>query len=197
MANGRVLTGFSLPVVAKYTANEGTVTYSSGQALARGVDVTLDLESSDSSAFWADNIEAETIGGQFTGGTVTLTVDGLKDAARKLIQGLTATKEIGGVNFTVYDNTQDIPYMGLGFICRYMENGVTSWVPVILPKIAFDVDGMEAATQEEDIEFQTQELTATIMRDDTATHQWRLIGEGQETEAAALATIHAMFNISA
>ena len=197
MANGRVLTGFSLPVVAKYTAEGTTITYSDGQALARGVDVTLDIESSDASHFWADNVAAESVGGQFTGGTVTLTVDGLKDAARKLILGITAEGTIGEAKSIDYDDTMVIPYVGLGFICRYMEQGVTTYVPVILPKIAFDVDGLEAATQEEDIEFQTQELTATILRDDSATHIWRRVVEAQETEADALAIINTALGISA
>ena len=46
MANGRVLTGFSLPYIALYSASTaGVVSYSSGQILARGVSVSLDVNS--------------------------------------------------------------------------------------------------------------------------------------------------------
>ena len=38
-ANGRVITGFSQPYVALYSESGGTVTYASGQILARGVSV--------------------------------------------------------------------------------------------------------------------------------------------------------------
>ena len=41
MANGRVATGFSKPIVAKYEAEGTTVTYTGAMPLARGVDVTL------------------------------------------------------------------------------------------------------------------------------------------------------------
>lgn len=196
MANGRVITGFSKPYVALYTNTEGTVSYSSGMALARGVDVDISLETSDADAFYADNVAAETVGGMFTGGTVTLNVDGLKDTARKLIMGLpTASKvTVNSQEVDVYDygDDQEIPYVGLGFVVRYMEDGVTSYVPYVLTKVIFDVDGLSAETQGESIDFQTAELTASLMRDDSTNHRWRRIAAAQTTEAAAEAVIQAM-----
>ena len=46
MANGRVCTGFSKPYVAVYSATGGTIKYESGQDLARGVDVSIEPETS-------------------------------------------------------------------------------------------------------------------------------------------------------
>ena len=196
MANGRVITGYSMPKVAVYSYASNTVTYTGLMALARGVSVSMDVETSDSSDFYADNVLAESAGGRFTGGTVTLTVDGLKDDARKLIQGLptetTLTVGSDSVKVLEYDDRQAAPYVGVGFVVRYMENGVTSYVPVVLTKCVFDVDTIEAETQGENIDFQTAELTATIARDDTANHTWRRIGEAQTTEALAEAVIAAM-----
>lgn len=196
MANGRVITGFSKPYVALYSAEGTTVTYSSGTALARGVSVSLDIETGDNENFYADNIMAESAGGTFTGGTVTLTVDGLKDAARKLIMGLPTETSLTVGTATVkvqeYDDRQAIPYVGIGFVVRYMENGVTSYVPYVFPKCIFSEDGIEANTQEESIEFQTTELTATLMRDDSTNHRWRRIAEAQTTEALAEDAVEAM-----
>lgn len=196
MANGRVITGFSKPYVALYSADGTTVTYSSGTALARGVSVSLDIETGDNENFYADNIMAESAGGTFTGGTVTLTVDGLKDAARKLIMGLPTETSLTVGTATVkvqeYDDRQAIPYVGIGFVVRYMENGVTSYVPYVFPKCIFSEDGIEANTQEESIEFQTTELTATLMRDDSTNHRWRRIAEAQTTEALAEDAVEAM-----
>lgn len=198
MAAGRVLTGFSMPYVATYSASGSTITYTGASQLARGVSVAIAIESGDGSTFYADNVAAEGTGGVFTGGTVTLTVDGLKDAARKLIEGLANPTEVTVGSDTVdvysYDTDQVIPYVGIGFVARYMENGVTTYVPVVLTKCQFDVDGMEAATQAESVEFQTQELTATIMRDDSTKHCWRKIAEAQETETAAVAVITALLS---
>lgn len=193
MANGRVITGYSLPKVAVYNANSGAPTYTGYSALARGVSVSMDVETSDSQDFYADNVLAESAGGQFTGGSVTLTVDGLKEAARKLIMGLPAETEVTVGENTVkvqdFDDRMTIPYVGIGFVVRYKENGVTSYMPVVLTKCIFDVEGLEANTQEEDIDFQPQELTATITRDDSANHRWRRYAEAQTTEAEAEAVL--------
>lgn len=198
MAAGRVLTGFSMPYVAVYSANGSTVSYTGVTQLARGVSVAIAIESGDGTTFFADNVAAEGTGGVFTGGTVTLTVDGLKDTARKLIEGLaTPTKVTVGssqVDVYSYDTDQEIPYVGIGFVCRYMENGVTSYVPVVITKTQFDVDGMTATTQGESVEFQTQELTATIMRDDTTKHSWRKIAAAQTTETDAVSVIQAILS---
>ena len=200
MANGKVITGFSKPYVAVYSANGGSPTYSDGQILARGVNASLEASTGDSVNFYADNVIAESVGGVFTGATLTMTVDGLKDAARKLIMGLPTanSKTINGSSVSIYeyDDRQVIPYVGIAFIVRYMEAGVTSYVPVVFTKCAFSVDGLSANTQEETIDFQTQELTATVMRDDSANHTWRRIAAEQTTETAAENIIRNLLNIS-
>lgn len=193
-AAGRVCTGFSKPYVAEYAASQGTVTYSNGQLLARGVSVDVQPDvASDDNIFYADNVAAETVGGRFTGGTVTLTVDGLLDAARKLVYGLPTA---GSDGFYVFGDDQDIPYVGIGFVARFMSDGVTSYVPIILAKCRFNEPNVSASTQEDDIEWQTEELEASILRDDSSNHVWKLMGEGQTTEAAAEAKIKTKFNIS-
>lgn len=193
MAAGRILTGFSLPYVALYSAAGNTVTYSSGQRLARGVSVSIEAEAEDDNIFYADNISAESAPGIFTSGTATFTIDGLKLAAEQLIMGIPAADTQG---FIHYGESLTIPYVGVGFICRYMEDGVTSYVPVILTKCRFVTPGIDAATATETIEWQTQELTASLLRDDTTNHDWKLVGAAQTTESAAEAKIKAVFSIS-
>lgn len=192
MANGKVCTGFSMPWVALYAANNGTVTYSGGIPLARGVDVSLSVEAASDNNFYADNVQAETDTQGFSSGTVSLTVDGLKDAARKLISGVTSTATQGEVTWDVYDDQTSTPYVGIGFVARYMEAGVTTYTPVVLCKCKFNPEGLDAATQEDTISFQTQSLEAEIMRDDSANHAWKMIGADQTTEAAAVAAYKAI-----
>lgn len=193
MAAGRVMTGFSLPYVALYTANGGTVTYSNGQRLARGVQVSIEAEAEDDNIFYADNISAESAPGIFTSGTATFTVDGLKLEAERLIMGI---PEADAQGFIHYGENLAIPYVGVGFVCRYMEDGVTSYVPYILTKCRFVTPGIDAQTATETIEWQTQEITATLLRDDTANHDWKLVGGELTTEALAEAKIKAFFNIT-
>lgn len=192
-AAGKVLTGFSLPYVALYGHSGTTVTYSSGQKLARGVSVSIEPESGDENNFYADNIAAESSPGVFTNGTVTLTVDGLLAAAERLIMGLPTADAQG---FMHYGDDMSIPYVGIGFICRYMSDGVTTYTPVILRKCRFTSPGTDANTQEEEIDWQTQELSAAILRDDTANHDWKYVGGDEADEAAAEAKIKTVFSIT-
>ena len=197
MANGKVITGYSQPIVAKYAYSQGTISYTNTTPLARGVEVDMEVEIGDATNFFADNTISESVAGQFNGATATLTVDGLKDTARNLIAGLVTTKSIlvnsSTVTAKAYDDLQVIPYVGIGFVVRYMENGVTTYAPVILPKAQFSPESLKAATQEDSVEFQTTELQATVMRADDANHTWKVIAEDQATEAAAVAVINAYF----
>lgn len=192
-AAGRVRTGFSLPYVALYAASGTTITYSSGQRLARGVSVSIEAEAEEDNIFYADNVSAESAPGIFTSGTATLTVDGLHQAAEKLIMGLPTADADG---FVHYGESMTIPYVGIGFIVRYMSEGVTSYVPVILRKCRFVTPGENAETATETIDWQTQELTASLLRDDSSNHDWKWVGGEQTTESAAEAKIKTAFNIS-
>lgn len=193
MAAGKVCTGFSKPYVALYSATGGAVSYSSGQLLARGVDVSIEAESSDDNDFYADNVKAESAGKKFTSGTVTLTVDGLLTAAEKLIMGLPT----GSGDWMDYDDDQEIPYVGIGFLARYMSDGVESWTPIVLTKCMFSEISTSAATQEEEIDWQTQELSASIFRGDDAKHSWKHVGTGTyATEAAAEAVLKTKLGIT-
>ena len=190
MANGRVCTGFSLPKVAKYTVSSGTVSYTNVTALARGVDVTLSIESASDNKFYADNVLAESENQAFSSGSLSLTVDGLKDTARQMITGVATTSSTTvstGVTVTwdIYDDAAVVPYVGVGFVARYMEDNVTSFVPIVLKKCKFSDPEISAATQEESIDWQTQTLEAEIMRDDSSSHAWRMIGTALSTEAQA------------
>ena len=184
MANGQVVTGYSKPVVAKYNFDEltGVVTYTNCQSLARGVDVNIDPSTSDASVFYADNVKAEETGKKFTGGDIKVTVDGLLRKAERFIQGL---PEADGEGWLAYNNEMEAPALGFGFIMRVMSGGVTSYIPVVMAKTTFAPISTAAATQGEEIDWQTQELNATIMRDDTEEQNWKFVGDGQATEAAA------------
>ena len=135
-AAGKVCTGFSLPYVAKYACANGVISYSSGQKLARGVDVSIEPDSSEDNVFYADNVAAETDAGTFTGGTLNLTVDGLFQAAEQMIMGLPAAGNDD--DFLTYDDDQVVPYVGVGYIARYQSEGVTTFCPTIIVKAQFN-----------------------------------------------------------
>lgn len=190
-ANGQVTIGFSKPYVAKYAAENGQITYSNGQPLARGVEVNVDPESSEANNFYADNNVAESEAGTFTGGKFSLVVDGLLIAAERTIMGLPEAVE----GLTAYNDDQKKPYCGIGFIRKTRRDGVDYWIPYILVKTRFDEIPTAAETKGETIDWQTQDLSGSIFRGDDAKHTWRYIGDPCETEAAAEAVIKTHFNI--
>lgn len=194
MADGRVITGFSHPYVATYTKGaSGTPTYSNGKVLARGVDVSISAESSGSNDFYGDNQIIESVSGRFSGGTVTLTVDGLNEDVEKFILGLPApdTVTVGSdsVKAYRYGDAMVVPEVGIGFVMRCMSGGVTTYIPVILHRCKFNTPDENAATEGESIDWQTQELTATIYRDESDNHNWKTKYEAQTTEAKAIAVL--------
>lgn len=193
-AAGKVCVGFSKPYVAVYSNSGTTITYSDGQVLARGVDVSIEPETSDDNKFYADNTEAETDAGTFSGGTLSLTVDGLHQDAESLIMGLPAADSSGWIS---YGDSQEVPFVGVGYIAKYMSGGAITYVPTVIPKVVFNQISSSHATSEDSLNFQTQALTAQIKRADDANRSWKYLGEPQATEAAAEAAIKTKFGISA
>lgn len=196
-----VTIGFSYPRVAKYSAAGNSVTYSGGMALGRGVSVSLDVESASDNNFHADNRLAESETGVFTSGTATVTVDGLENAAATLILGLpepeTVTVNEKPVQMQGYGDAMQPPYVGFGFVWATQQDGVISYYPVVYPKIKFSIPSEERNTKEDQIDWQTQELEATVMRDDTTAHNWRRVSvTGFTTEEEALAVVDEILSIT-
>lgn len=181
-AAGKVTIGFSKPYVALYSESGGTITYSSGQLLARGVSVSVEPDSSDNNNYYVDNIVGESDAGTFTGGTATLTVDGLLQDAEKLIQGLPAADADGFLN---YDDDQATPYVGIGFIVETMSDGVRYFTPIVFTKARCKQLSVEAETEGESIDWQSQEIEFSLYKDDSAKHRWKRVGGELATEALA------------
>lgn len=189
---GKVATGFSFPYVARYAVNEGVITFSDAMELARGVSVNVSPTTSDANKFYANNQEAESGPNRFTGGTATLTVDGLLVAAERFVMGLPAAGEDG---WTAYGDSAQIPYVAIGYIARFMSGGQESFTPTILVKTKFQQINSEYATQEEEIDWQTQELTADLFRGDDLNHSWKYLGADYATEAEALTALRTKLGV--
>lgn len=196
-----VTTGFSKPYVAKYNATGQTVTYSGGMPLGRGVSLSLEVETADDNNFYADNVLAESESTNFTSGTANITVDGLENAAATLILGLGSPQSLQvnetPVQMQGYGKSMEAPYVGYGCVRRTQMQGKVQYWPYILPKVKFSIPGDEIETSEDQINWQTQELSAAVQRDDTAAANWKLISEeGMDTEAEAEAAVKVFLNIT-
>lgn len=194
--------GLSKPYYAIYAEAGGVVSYSDGAVMGKATEANISIETTEDNNLYGDNGLAET-DRRFANGTLTLSTTDLSQEVSKAILGLTeqAITGIDGVTDTsvkelVYDDAQVTPYLGVGFIIKKKVNGAYKWRGVVLPKVMFSVPEDAATTQGESIEWQTPELTATIMRDDSATHVWKKEATFT-TEAQAEAYIKARLGIAA
>ena len=193
--------GLSKPYYAIYNYNGSAVTYSGGALIGKAVSLDMSLDGGDTNILYADNGAAESAN-SFGGGSLTLGTDDLLPApmmailgvAEEAITGVTAvTTE--GAKWLKFDDNQETPYIGFGAIAKKQIGGATKWVAIVYPKIQFQNLGDALTTQGETIEWQTPEITATLMRDDTAAHEWRRMSSPLDTEAEAEALIKSFLSI--
>lgn len=171
--------GVSKPYYAVYSAAGTTVTYTGGGVMGKATEVNVEIESTDSNNLYADNGIAET-DRQFSGGTITIKPDDLSDEVSKAILGI-KEQEVGTIEGVtdestkelIYDDDQNTPYLGVGFIIKKKVGGILKWRAVVLTKVMFSIPADAATTQGESIEWQVPELSATIARDDSEKHMWK------------------------
>lgn len=194
--------GLSKPYFALYSNTGGTTTYSGGANIGKAVQLDMTLDGAEDNVLYADNGPAES-DNAFGGGTLTLTTDDLLPAPMVGILGV-KQQTITGVDgvttedasWLIFDDEQETPYVGFGAIIKKKINNVVKWQALVYPKIQFQNFGDAAVTQGESIEWQTRELTANLMRDDTANHEWRRLSSPLDTEAEAEALIKNYLNIA-
>ena len=188
--------GLSKPFYAVYANTGTTVSYSNGGVLGKAVELSMELEDSEGNVFYADNGPAENET-SFAGGTLTITTDDLYDEPAATVLGL-QTLEISTpetASEVVYNDQQNAPYVGFGAIVKKKQNGAYKYMGVVFPKVQFRNPGLTAVTQGEEIEWQTPELSAAILRSDDEQHSWQRHALFS-TEANAEAYIKGLLNIT-
>lgn len=190
-----VTTGFSNIHVALYAAENGAVSYTSVHKLGRSVSMSTDISTSDDNNFYADDRLAETeTGSAFTDGSGTMTIDGLTPDDEAFLMGLKAGDKVtvgsNEVETLEYGAEMDPPYIGIGAVKKVQRDGKSYWGAMVLCKCRCKVPGDDASTQEDQIDWQTQDIDFTIMRDDSTKNRWKVIPQKLfETENDAVAFI--------
>lgn len=184
-----VTTGLSKPYIGKYQNSSGAISYTGGMKLGRAVELSIEVESADDNSFYADNIVAETDNGTMISATATATIDGMEDEVAAFALGLPEATEVqaGETQVEAYDYGDNInpPDLGLGFIRRTMMKGVTKYQPILLTRVKMSIPGNEFATQENQIDWQTEEIAVNILRDESENRNWKRIFASQTSEVAA------------
>jgi hypothetical protein len=155
--------GVKYPIYAEATETDTEVTYSNAAVLARAISVDVEIEVSDAELY-ADDVLAES-DKSFSGGTVTIGVDDLYDAAKiallDYIEGAVADAGIG-TNELSAQGAASPAYVGFGFYGKVIRNKVPYWRAIFLKKVQFSEPSDSFATKGETTEFTTPELEGTI-----------------------------------
>ena len=191
--------GLSKPYFARYSEGAETPSYSDGGVMGKYTELNISLNEGSANILNGDNGPAES-DNQFTGGTANISTTELSAENMSSVFGAKKVPISAGVvtadaSWYVWDDDQTIPYLGIGGIIKKKVNGDIKWVAFVLPKVQFRNPGMVAVTQGETISWQTQSLTADIMRSDEPKHRWYQISSYLDTEADAEAIIKAFLNI--
>lgn len=195
--------GLSIPVVGKYSCTEKTVSYSDGVIAGSAVEYSVSWTTSESNDFYADNNVEETDAGTFQNGELTLKTSDLTQEVSKLILGLKTASFSYGEDKTaeenVYDDDAAAPYLGYGIIEMHQINNVTKFRAVVLPRIRFNLPELSATTKGESIEWQTPNITATIMRSEQEDSNYKkpwMMDAWFETESDAIEYLKAKLGVT-
>ena len=195
--------GVRKPYYALYSfdAASDKVTYSGGGLLGKTIEFGTSLEQTTDNVLYADDAPAEA-DRTFAGGEVTITTDDLRQEASAAILGITPQEITIGdaengvkVKEMVYGENMTVPNLGFGVIIPKQIENVMKYRAVILPKVMFSVPDDSATTKGETIEWQTPEITGTIMRSDDSEHAWKREIVADD-EATAVAYIKQFLNIT-
>lgn len=174
-----VTTGFSRIHVAKYAERAGVVEYSEVREIARARSMETDITTTDNNDYYANNQLAEQEPAAFSSGSASITVDGLSAEEEAFILGIESeTRTINGkeVELIPYGTDMNPPYVGIGAVKRQQLKGVVSYRAVIFTKARFAIPSEAAETQEGDgLTWQDQDLSATLMPDDSGNRRWKYI----------------------
>lgn len=185
--------GLSKLVLASYSASGNTVTYATPVVQEKMASYSYSVERSSSDGLYLDNYEAERDSGSFGSGELTLGTGDISNATSKLILDVkenSVTVGSSSVNELIYDDETVGKELGVGVIEYHQVDNVDMYRAVWFYRVQFDIPAGSANTKGATIEWQTPEITGSILRsaafdNSTGKHPWKATADF-ETEADAL-----------
>ena len=163
--------------------------------LGKAISANIKIDTNDNKLY-ADDAISET-DRSFKGGTISVNIDELGDAAKLNLlghtEGVTVDSAIGTKEI-VSGGTDTPAYIGFGFYGQKVISGVKYWRAIWLKKVQFTEPVDDTKTKAETMEFQTPTLEGTIMLD--VTSEWKSEGTFS-TEAKAKTWLEGKAGITA
>lgn len=155
--------------IGKYINTEGTITYETPISMGDAMSVELNLTAAEG-RLYAESRLAE-YKKLITGGTASVGVKYIPDAAQKLLFGMSEnTRTIGAstsqksLKATAKDIAQ---YVGMGFYAPDAVDGADKYTAVFVHKVLFGAPAYVYATKGDSIAFQTPTTTGEFLADDS------------------------------
>ena len=152
--------------VAKYVNTNGVISYTNAQALGDAMTANLEMRFAEG-RLYAESTLAEYMR-KATGGTISVGVKYIKQAAQKLLFGSTEKAR----SITVSGSTVSVPglvlgakstgaYVGIAFYAPDMIDGVEKYTCVLIKRAMFGQPAMALQTAGESIVFNTPTTPAS------------------------------------
>lgn len=155
--------------IGKYTNTDGTITYDTPVSMGDAMSVELNLTAAEG-RLYAESRLAE-YKKLITGGTASVGVKYITDAAQKLLFGMSEnTRNVGtstsqkSLKATAKDTAK---YVGMGFYAPDAIDGTDKYTAVFVYKVLFGAPGYVYATKGDSITFQTPTTTGEFLADDS------------------------------
>lgn len=185
--------GLSKLVFAKYNHNSNVVTYSEAVNTEKMAEYSTEIESGEKNNLYLDNDIAESDSAVFSSGTFNVTTGDLSNETSKLLYNVKEIEVTYGqgkkVTELVYDDSVTCNELGVGLIEMHQVDNADFYRAIWLTRVQFNVPSNAAVTKGQTVDWQTQEISGTILRsaavDENNTHPWQFTADF-ETEADAL-----------
>jgi phi13 family phage major tail protein len=155
--------------IGKYTNTDGTITYDTPVSMGDAMSVELNLTAAEG-RLYAESRLAE-YKKLITGGTASVGVKYITDAAQKLLFGMSENTRDVGTNTSqksLKTTAKDIAkYVGMGFYAPDAIDGTDKYTAVFVYKVLFGAPGYVYATKGDSITFQTPTTTGEFLADDS------------------------------
>ena len=179
---------------AKYNNNNGTISYTNKTTVGDAMNVDIQLKYAEG-RLYAESTLAEYMK-QATGGTISIGVKYLPDAAQQMLYGAqtksrsvtvgtASTMSVSGIQLTAKDAPQNV---GIAFYAPDMVDGQNKYTAVFISRALFGAPSMTFNTKGDSITFNTPTTTGEFMADHSTT-QAMLEVAVCDTEAAAKAWV--------
>lgn len=155
--------------IGKYINTEGTITYETPISMGDAMSVELNLTAAEG-RLYAESRLAE-YKKLITGGTASVGVKYITDAAQKLLFGMSENTRNVGTNTSqksLKATAKDIAkYVGMGFYAPDAIDGTDKYTAVFVHKVLFGAPRYVYATKGDSITFQTPTTTGEFLADDS------------------------------